>query len=75
MEKKRHSKESKLAILKEAEKEGVEVMLCEHGIYPITYYHWRKQYSHSMKNKNFWILLIRLKTSNMPSIRWTSYRY
>ena len=44
MEKKRHSKESKLAILKEVESKGVEIMLRKHGIYPSTYYHWRKQY-------------------------------
>jgi putative transposase len=44
MEKKRRSKEEKLSILKEAESEGVEVTIRKHGIYPSTFYHWRKQY-------------------------------
>ncbi len=38
------SKEEKLFILKEAEKEGVEVTIRKHGVYPSTYYSWRKKY-------------------------------
>lgn len=44
MEKRRWSKEEKLAILKEAEQNGVEVTLRKRGIYPSTYYSWRKKY-------------------------------
>lgn len=32
-------------ILSEAEKEGVEVTIRKHGIYPSTFYSWRKRYS------------------------------
>jgi len=44
MEKRSWSKEEKLAILKEAEQNGVEITLRNHGIYPSTYYSWRKKY-------------------------------
>jgi putative transposase len=44
MEKKRWSKEDKLAILKEASEKGVEVTIRRHGVYPSTFYHWRKKY-------------------------------
>ncbi len=44
MEKRRWSKEDKLAILKEAEQNGVELTIRKHGIYPSTYYSWRKKY-------------------------------
>lgn len=38
------SKEQKLQILQEAKKEGVEITLRKHGIYPTTYYSWQKKY-------------------------------
>jgi putative transposase len=44
MEKKRLSKEDKLAILKEASEKGVEVTIRKHGVYPSTFYNWRKKY-------------------------------
>lgn len=44
MEKRKWSKEEKLAILKEAESEGVELTTRKHGIYPSTFYSWRKKY-------------------------------
>jgi putative transposase len=44
MEKRKWTKEEKLAILKEAEKEGIEVTLRKYGIYSSSYYSWRKKY-------------------------------
>lgn len=44
MEKKRWSKEDKLAILREAAEKGVEITIRRHGIYPSTFYNWRKKY-------------------------------
>ena len=45
MTKKRNwSKEEKLALLKEVEREGLQLTLRKHGIYPSTYYSWRKKY-------------------------------
>ena len=43
MQRRKWTKEEKLAILKEAEAEGVEVTLRKHGIYSSTYYGWRKK--------------------------------
>jgi len=43
MQRRKWTKEEKLAILKEAEVEGVEVTLRKHGIYSSTYYGWRKK--------------------------------
>ena len=44
MQRRKWTKEEKLAILKEAEAEGVEVTLRKHGIYSSTYYGWRKRF-------------------------------
>ena len=38
------TKEEKLNILKEAREKGVELTIRKHGIYPSTYYSWRKKY-------------------------------
>ena len=38
------SKEEKLSILKEASEHGVKVTLEKHGIYPATFYAWRKKF-------------------------------
>lgn len=38
------TKEEKLNILKEAKEKGVEVTIRKYGIYPSTYYSWRKKY-------------------------------
>ena len=38
------SKEEKLAILAEVEKGGLQETLRKHGVYPSTYYSWRKRY-------------------------------
>ena len=38
------SKEEKLSILKEAQENGVNATLLKHGIYPVTYYSWKKKY-------------------------------
>lgn len=43
MERRKWTKEEKLAIIKEAEREGVEATLRKHGVYPSTYYNWRKR--------------------------------
>ena len=38
------SKEKKLAILKEAQEKGVTDTLSKHGIFPATYYSWKRKY-------------------------------
>jgi putative transposase len=38
------TKDQKLQLLKEASKNGVTVTLENHGIYPATYYSWRKKF-------------------------------
>lgn len=38
------SKEEKLQILNEVKDAGLEVTLRKHGIFPATYYSWRKKY-------------------------------
>jgi putative transposase len=43
MERKKWSKSEKLAILKEAEVEGVEITTRKYGVYPSTFYTWRKK--------------------------------
>ena len=45
MEKRRWTKEEKLEILKEATEKGVEITLRKHGIFPATYYSWKKKFS------------------------------
>ena len=44
MEKRTFTKEEKLEILKEATAHGVTATLERFGIYPATYYSWRKKY-------------------------------
>ena len=44
MEKRRWTKEEKLKILEESKKEGVQVTIRKYGVYPATYYSWRKKY-------------------------------
>jgi putative transposase len=43
MKKRRWSKEEKLKVIEEAKKEGVQVTLRKHGLYPATYYSWKKK--------------------------------
>ena len=43
-EKRTFTKEEKLQILKEVEQEGVKTTLEKHGIYPATYYSWKKKF-------------------------------
>jgi putative transposase len=38
------SKETKLSILQEAKENGVNVTLLKHGLYPVTYYSWKKKF-------------------------------
>ncbi len=40
---KKFSKAEKLAILKEASKEGVKATLAKYDLYPSTYYYWKKK--------------------------------
>ena len=44
MKRRTFTKEKKLAILKQAEEQGVTATLEEHGIYPATYYSWKRKY-------------------------------
>jgi putative transposase len=44
MERRTFTKDEKLAILKEAGIHGVKATLDKHGIYPTTYYDWKKKY-------------------------------
>ena len=41
---KRWSKDQKLKILKEASTQGVRETLEKYGVYPATYYSWKKKY-------------------------------
>lgn len=43
MAKRKWTKEEKLSLLKEVEQEGLQVTLRKHGIYPSTYYTWRRK--------------------------------
>lgn len=43
-EKRKFTKEEKLQILKEASEQGVNATLNRHGIYPATYYNWKKKF-------------------------------
>jgi len=36
-----------LAIIKEAEEQGVQATLRKHGVYPASYYTWKKKYEQS----------------------------
>lgn len=44
MKKRTFSKEEKLAIIKEASIQGVKSTLEKHGVYPASYYSWKKKY-------------------------------
>jgi len=43
MKKRTWSKEEKLKVLEEAKKEGVQLTIRKYGIYPGTYYSWKKK--------------------------------
>jgi putative transposase len=43
MKKRTWSKEEKLKVLSEAKKEGVQITIRKYGIYPGTYYSWKKK--------------------------------
>ena len=43
MEKRKFTKEEKIQILKEASLQGIQATLDKHGIYPTTYYSWKKK--------------------------------
>jgi putative transposase len=43
-EKRTFTKEQKLQILKEASEKGIKITLEKHGIYPASYYSWKKKY-------------------------------
>ncbi|MEM0942184.1 MAG: transposase [Bacteroidota bacterium] len=42
--KRKFSEEEKLGILSESKQKGVKVTLAKHGIYPATFYSWRKKF-------------------------------
>lgn len=44
MQKRTFSKEEKLKLLEEAKKNEVQPILDKHGIYPATYYNWKKKF-------------------------------
>ena len=44
---KKWSQVEKLAILKEASEKGVQITLRKHGVYPGSYYAWKKKYEDS----------------------------
>lgn len=52
MKKRTFVKEEKIKILEEAKKNGVQPTLDKHGIYPATYYSWRKKFE-SMGDAGF----------------------
>lgn len=43
-EKRKFTKEEKLTIIKEASEKGVKFTLDKHGIFPATYYSWKKKF-------------------------------
>ena len=43
-EKRKFTKDEKLQFLKEVEQNGVKTTLEKHGIYPATYYSWKKKF-------------------------------
>jgi len=43
-EKRTFTKEQKLQILKEVSEKGITITLEKHGIYPASYYSWKKKY-------------------------------
>lgn len=44
MKKRTFTKEEKIRVLEEAQEVGVKTALEKHGIYPATYYSWKKKY-------------------------------
>ena len=44
MERRKFSKEEKVRILREARDHGVKETLSKHGLYPATYYYWKRKY-------------------------------
>jgi putative transposase len=52
MKKRTFTKEQKLAILKEASEQGVTFVIEKHGIYPATFYSWKKKFE-SMGEQGF----------------------
>ncbi|MCK9292275.1 MAG: transposase [Bacteroidales bacterium] len=44
MEKRKFSKDEKLQIIKEAGEQGVTITLGKYGIYPATFYSWKKKF-------------------------------
>ena len=44
MQNRKFTKEQKLEILEEASLQGVQATLDKHGLYPTTYYSWRKKF-------------------------------
>lgn len=44
MQKRKFTKEDKLSILEESKVNGVKATLEKHGIYPATFYSWRKKF-------------------------------
>ena len=44
MQKRKFTKEQKLEILEEASVQGVQATLDKHGLYPTTYYSWKKKF-------------------------------
>jgi putative transposase len=57
---KKYSKEEKLSILKEATEMGIKGVLDKYGLYPATYYYWKRKFDqmgsvgldHGMSKKN-----------------------
>lgn len=45
VKKRRFTKEDKIRILQEAEENGVKATLDKFGVYPATYYSWKKKYT------------------------------
>lgn len=44
MQKRKFTKEQKLEILEEASLQGVQATMDKHGLYPTTYYSWKKKF-------------------------------
>ena len=44
MKKRKFTEKEKLTIIKECKANGVKPTLAKYGVFPATYYHWKKKY-------------------------------
>ncbi len=67
MEKRKFTKTEKLNVLKEASEQGVTMTLEKYGIYPATYYNWKKELK-SVGEKDFGEKVFKEKTKELKRL-------